>query len=90
MHLARIDRKYVAGFRLDDPAPAHGFLRAAQDDADPELVMGVSADGMGSISRNRVTPFIPQRVILNCPLVIAPILHRKGSLNHAKLSGSGM
>ena len=49
MHFARIDRDHVARTGLDRPAPACRFLRAAQDDADAELVVRMPAEAMGGV-----------------------------------------
>lgn len=54
MHFAGVDGDDVASLSLHDTAPTEGFLSAAHDDTNPELVMGMAAECMRGIGRNRL------------------------------------
>lgn len=86
MHLAWVDRNNIAGFRLHDAASAHGFLRAAQDDANPELVMGMPTERMRRIGRDRIHAIDSATDYLKPPLYHYPMLYRVSRSNQLKLA----
>ncbi|SFB61533.1 hypothetical protein SAMN03159496_05836 [Rhizobium sp. NFR07] len=57
MHLAWINRDNIAGLSFNHAPTARRLLRTAQDNANPELVMGMSAKRMGRVGRNRSNAF---------------------------------